>query len=135
MTGNWLKVNGEAIYSTNPWSVCQNETASSVFYTQKENHLYAIFLQWPTDNWLALNCVPATDALEIRFLGLEPPASASVGRIVWRSRSDVSVPRHRSATDRPPSDMGIAVLLPALTPDIIPCEHAWVIALTGWAVL
>jgi hypothetical protein len=29
------------------------------------------------------------------------------------------------------SNVGIRVMLPALTPDRIPCEHSWVLALTN----
>jgi alpha-L-fucosidase len=58
--GKWLDVNGEAIYSTKPWDVCQNETESSVFYTKTKNRLFAHFTQWPADQILGLRCPIAT---------------------------------------------------------------------------
>lgn len=44
--GEWLKVNGEAIYGTRPWTV-QNE--GDAWYTAKENIVYAILLKWQGD--------------------------------------------------------------------------------------
>lgn len=52
--GDWLKVNGEAIYASKPW-VFQNDTITpNVWYTSKvENnqltHVYAIVLEYPYD--------------------------------------------------------------------------------------
>lgn len=52
--GKWLAINGEAIYSSKPWSV-QNDTLSpDVWYTSKSNVVYAIVLFWPEDNTLEL---------------------------------------------------------------------------------
>ncbi|XP_060800381.1 tissue alpha-L-fucosidase [Amyelois transitella] len=73
--GNWLKVNGEAIYSSSPW-VRQNDTIEGdVWYTcaktnydanhpvRKPNasdnitNIYAIFLRWPRDNILKMRYI------------------------------------------------------------------------------
>ncbi|KAH9388173.1 Tissue alpha-L-fucosidase [Tyrophagus putrescentiae] len=51
--GDWLAVNGEAIYSSRPFARCQNDTVSKgVWYTeQKEGNktttVYGIALSWP----------------------------------------------------------------------------------------
>lgn len=51
--GDWLQVNGEAIYGSKPWSV-QNDTSPGVWYTTNNNAVYAITLSWPKNNILAL---------------------------------------------------------------------------------
>ncbi|XP_066251248.1 alpha-L-fucosidase-like [Euwallacea similis] len=53
--GEWLSVNGEAIYESNPWTKYQNDTLTSgVWYTQKENSTYVSFLNWPQTGVLEL---------------------------------------------------------------------------------
>jgi alpha-L-fucosidase len=124
--GKWLDVNGEAIYGTRPWDVCQNETDSSVFYTKKDERLYAHFTRWPADNTLVLQYPVATENTQVSFLGLDDRMG-----VEWRVHgAQDSMP---SSTQRHLSNAGIRMTLPALTPDILPCEHAWVIALTGLA--
>ncbi|MBQ8581421.1 MAG: hypothetical protein IJ478_04975 [Alistipes sp.] len=46
--GVWLWSYGEALYGTRPYVVSGEEAAGcEVRYTQKEDALYAIFLDWP----------------------------------------------------------------------------------------
>jgi alpha-L-fucosidase len=145
LLGNWLSVNGEAIYSTRPWMVCQNETISSVFYTTKqvqnkgtnETLLYAIFTKWPTNNILQLRCVVPTSTTKISFLGLHDTELSAEVSVPYHpianaldydkeARTETSKTKQR----RDERNSGIEVVLPALTPDKIPCQHAWVIALS-----
>jgi len=114
--GDWLKVNGEAIYETRPWEICQNETESAVFYTKKDDRLYAHFTKWPWGNKLDLRCVVPTDKTEVHFLGL---------REEYKLKSSATNDNLRGILS------GIRLTLPALTPDILPCEHAWVVVITG----
>jgi alpha-L-fucosidase len=134
--GKWLSVNGQAIYSTQPWNVCQNETLSSVFYTKKEDRLYAIFLKWPSNNLLVLKCVTATDSTEVRFLGLDA-SNAFGGLIPWTplvSLKESELSRHRNAAVADiQHSAGVEVMLPLLTPDVIPCQYAWALVITGVA--
>lgn len=68
--GEWLDINGEAIYGTSPWHVQNDTINSNVWYTCKKSRynalkptarptksdnitaIYAIFLKWPVENIL-----------------------------------------------------------------------------------
>jgi alpha-L-fucosidase len=117
--GKWLAVNGESIFKSRPWNVCQNDT-NSVYYTTSNidrndgatrRVLYAHVTVWPRGNVLTLDCPVSTAKTRITMLGWN-------GTISYTSRSGLA---------------GINIQMPALTPDIIPCEHAWVLAITGLA--
>ncbi|KAF2884223.1 hypothetical protein ILUMI_21958 [Ignelater luminosus] len=54
--GEWLSMNGEAIYGSRPW-IHQNETNTNVWYTAKGPTVYATVLDWPKDNVLQLERV------------------------------------------------------------------------------
>ena len=43
--GAWLKVNGEAVYASRPFEVCQ-ENANAVCYTRNNGNVYATLLNW-----------------------------------------------------------------------------------------
>ena len=78
--GRWLKVNGDAIYGTRPWTTygegptkvaagsfqdtkTQEYTAEDFRFTTKGNDLYAIELAWPSGNEAIIHSV-AGDALK-----------------------------------------------------------------------
>ena len=118
--GEWLTVNGEGIYGTKPWKVCQNETLSSVFYTSKVKRLYAHVTKWPEGNFLELRCpVPTTDTT-VHMLGLHQKG-VELAELEWIEIQDQLG--------------GLSVQLPSLTPDIIPCQHSWVLVISGLANL
>jgi alpha-L-fucosidase len=78
--GSWLKINGDAIYGTRPWTTygegptkvaagsfqdtkTQEYTAEDFRFTAKGNSLYAIELAWPSGNEAVIHSV-AGDALK-----------------------------------------------------------------------
>ena len=73
--GDWLAVNGEAIYSSRPFARCQNDTVSKgVWYTeQKEGNktttVYGIALSWPASGKLEFGCIKPEEVASVHMLG------------------------------------------------------------------
>ena len=67
--GEWLKVNGEAIYGSRYWDTYQD---GDVRFTRKGNVLYAIALEWPEDA-LRLTSLAGKEVTKVEMLGLSAP--------------------------------------------------------------
>lgn len=70
--GEWLAINGEAIYGSKPWSAQNDTLTKGVWYTSKDKAVYAIVLFWPDGNILqAASLLPflKKDKVQITMLG------------------------------------------------------------------
>ncbi|XP_076247951.1 alpha-L-fucosidase [Calliopsis andreniformis] len=69
--GDWLAINGEAIYNTKPWMVQNDTLANNVWYTQSKNEkqIYASILHWPNDGVLKLGSLKVSVNTQISLLG------------------------------------------------------------------
>ncbi len=101
--GNWLKVNGEAIYETQPWEVASKQ--DDMYFTVKNNDLYVICTTYPQK--------PVT----IHGISKKPAKAVFMGNNKQVKYSQTS--------------KGITLIPPVVTPSDTPCQHAWVIKLSG----
>jgi len=117
--GAWLKINGEAVYSSKPWTH-QNDTASgNVWYTMNKSNssasgysVYAFVLDWPEDNTLKLGSPETTDKTTVSMLGY------TGGPFKWSGYSNTA---------------GLVVKFPFIPPNKLPSYHAWVLKIDNLA--
>lgn len=96
--GKWMDINGEAIYSTRPWS--QSEDGNVRFTSSKDNKtLYAISLEKPGDNNLTIQVLNNSKMRvnSVELLGYK-------GTVKWKQKAD-----------------GLHIIFPST----VPCENAW----------
>ncbi|MGO9274777.1 MAG: alpha-L-fucosidase [Terriglobia bacterium] len=98
--GDWLRVNGEAIYNTRPREVFQ-EGEEVCFTSSKDGRtVYAISLKWP-GNQLAIRSVRAAKGSPVWMLGVQK-------RLSWQKRGDF-----------------LTVDIPAEVAEHLPCRQAF----------
>lgn len=114
--GTWLQVNGEAIYGSRPWK-SQNDTVTpGVWYTSKNDTVYAIVLHWPKNNKLALGSLSLSKGATVTMLGLD----------------GYDFTPYTATTSENWNNVGLTVItFPSLTPDVLPTPWAWVLKIRG----
>ncbi len=102
--GDWLKINGEAIFETRPFDTYTE--GENVRYTQKANNLvYAIFLEPFSKEIILKNVIPVKDS-KIFLLGYQFP-------LEWKLDSSNQLVVNIPATFDDPANL--------------PCKYAWVL--------
>lgn len=114
--GTWLGVNGEAIYGSRPWKYQNDSVTPGVWYTSKEDAVYAVVLRWPKNDKLFLGSLRLGEGARVTMLGLgdcDLTPVPGVGLNGWRGTG------------------GTVITLPPLTPDLLPTPWAWVLKVEG----
>jgi alpha-L-fucosidase len=117
--GDWLLVNGDAVFNTRSWTSCA-EDDDTIFYTRSIGQvdgdvLYVFLTDWKKT--VHLTCPEPTPSTRVRMLGVQ-------GVMDFATPSDFSA-------EMISEKWTISITLPLLTPDIVPCEHVWVLAIEG----
>ncbi|TWU38356.1 alpha-L-fucosidase [Novipirellula artificiosorum] len=80
--GDWLRINGEAIYGTRPWTIARE---GNIRFTRDKTNtiLYATFLDWPGEEASipSLAGVDRTSIQAVRLLGIPQP-------LTWQTMND-----------------------------------------------
>ncbi|XP_069751855.1 tissue alpha-L-fucosidase-like [Narcine bancroftii] len=100
--GQWLRVNGEAIYASTPWRVQKENSTHIIWYTSKGPSVYAMFTKWPTDNILELESPKTSPNTSVTMLGIQQP-------LKWKT----------SPTK------GILIFLPPFPQLSVPSKNGW----------
>lgn len=111
--GSWLRVNGEGIYSTVPWTHQTDNATRYLWYTMRDTEeegrvVFAISLVWPENNVLKLLSPIPSQSTEVTMLGYHTPFTWTAG----------------------PGGQGIYITIPYIPYNRMPCQWAWVFKMT-----
>ncbi len=99
-TGDWLRVNGEAIYATRMWDHWKEGESVRFTRTKDNKYVYAVCMEWPGDRFRSRVLRPR-EGSKVRMLGVEEDLEWSV-KHGW-----------------------LTVEIPRSIADNKPCGHAW----------
>ncbi|XP_051868665.1 plasma alpha-L-fucosidase [Pristis pectinata] len=109
--GQWMRVNGEAIYDTSPWRKQNDTVTPGVWYTSLpgKHVVYAIFLAWPKMGQLYLGAPHAiAGQTKVNLVGYSEP-------LQWETFGAQQ----------------LMVTLPSLSINQLPCQWGWSLKLTN----
>uniref|UniRef100_A0A224YSS0 Putative alpha-L-fucosidase n=1 Tax=Rhipicephalus zambeziensis TaxID=60191 RepID=A0A224YSS0_9ACAR len=119
--GQWLSVNGEAVYGSRPWKY-QNDTATPhAWYTAKDGVVYVFVMRWPKNQQLYLESLEMSPGGRITMLGL--PANE---KLAWIPARSLVGGGSKGAFKK-----GTVVRFSKLTIDKLPTPWAWVLKVIG----
>ena len=111
--GNWLKINGEAIYGTRTYEkVCDNtQLGQPVWYTMSKDSTYgyAIIFDWPKSKTFICSGVNIVWESRVYMLGYDKP-------LEWVDTGK----KHWGLSAKIPDEM-------VNNPSVRPCKYAWVL--------
>ena len=120
--GDWLRVNGEGIFSTKPFRIQHSKlsitpagpapqpTSIDVFYTAKDGAVYAFLTAWPAARVLLLPGLKGRGAVSASLLGM--PALQISAAVITGKGLQISFPS-------------------SLGPKSLPCDSAWALKILG----
>ncbi|OWF45091.1 Alpha-L-fucosidase [Mizuhopecten yessoensis] len=112
--GSWLDLNGEAIYTSVPWTHQNDTVTSGVWYTSQKSTngtvVYAIVLDWPKEDEFVLGSPEPTSKTKVDLIGY--PA-----KLDW-----IPLPGHNT---------GMLIRIPPISISKIVCKWAWVFRISG----
>ncbi len=103
--GKWLKVNGEAIYSSQPWHNGSKQANENIAFTQRDGNLYIILKKWQKEP-LVISGLQRAGKVELLGYGGKINSKLSNGKL--------------------------SVEMPCPAIDELPSPHAWVFKVTNF---